>query len=98
MKKKIIAVVCLLLVMGCQKSNSSPVGSEKLSNGEASPKPPVTAAPVSPAKGEWQKKLEACPLQFTQEMSLELVAETSRLMRQRCGFTENEWAQVVLQL
>ncbi len=95
MKNKIIMVVCLLLLMSCQKSNSSPVGSEKLNNGEASPIPPVTTTPISPDKDEWRKKLEACPVQLTQEMSLEQVAETSRLMHQKCGFTENEWAQVI---
>ncbi|MBY0452358.1 MAG: hypothetical protein K2P92_04925 [Bdellovibrionaceae bacterium] len=90
MKNKIIASVCLLLVLSCQKSNSSPA--------EGTPKPPVTAPSESPVKAEWQKKLEACPLQLTNEMSLEQVAETSSQMRKQCGFTESEWAQVVQQL
>lgn len=90
MKNKIIASVCLLLVLSCQKSNSSPA--------DGTPQPPVAATSESPVKAEWQKKLEACPLQLSKEMSLEQVAETSSQMRQRCGFTENEWAQVIQNL
>lgn len=95
MKKKIIPIVCLMLLLGCQKSNSSPAGSENSNPEDGTPKPPVAANPAIPVKDEWRKKLEACPLQLTQELSLEQVAETSRLMRQQCRFTDNEWAQVI---
>jgi hypothetical protein len=90
MKNKLIAIVCLLLVLSCQRSNSTPTGS--------SPNPPATALPTSPVKENWQTKLEACPVQITQEMSLEQVAEASSQMRQRCGFTQTEWAQVIRHL
>lgn len=94
MKNKIILFVAALLVFGCQKSNSSPdSANSNIGNGTATP--PVAAVPSSPAQEEWQKKLEACPLQISKEMSLEQVAETSNQMRQRCGFTETEWAQVI---
>ena len=95
MQKKIIGIVCLLLLLGCQKSNSFPAGSENSNLGDSSPKPPVAVAPASPTKEEWLKKLETCPFQLSKEMSLEQVAETSRQMRQQCGFTQNDWTQVV---
>lgn len=98
MKNKMIATVCVLLMLGCQKSNSAPVGSENPQAANGTPKPPLAAAPTSPAQEEWQKKLDACPLQLSKEMSLEQVAETSSQMRKQCGFTENDWAQVIRHL
>ncbi len=93
MKTNYLVACFLMLNLSCQKSNSQ---------NSNSPSPEIPRSkieqpkPLVDAEDAVVLKMQACRYKLSSELSLLQIAENSKFMREMCGFTAEEWPQVLL--